>query len=1245
MKCPTRARLAHLCAALMLGSAVMSAQAVTRTDDTEVYTKSGEAFAAPPIVMFYIEYAANLGSDTSCTSLTANGSNLASQCPDFAPLAPYFVYPNDPTALTGTTSTGATLVGSDFSNGKIERFELIRAALKRVLIAQEKAMKIGIVAAHADETNCAGYNEAVHCSNGAYILSAARMVAPATQVLNAAGIDGAFEPTNTTHIATVLANDPERRELLAKLNRLPTPGSSLWHHNQSKEVYFELYRYLAGKPIYNGHNGWNDYTATTPPDVKLGESSDTFSYTTAPGTSGTFNTQFFGPDSLAELNGNYVSPLDQNCQRVFMITVANGAGNQQNDSDTDINKSYAEHGLNMTVANENDGFAQVVGSLYDLDLANAGEETRPGFVINPRLAFADKQNVTSFFFAELASQYNDAADEGGTGSAITLTYDPADLVNKLNKVFSQILSVSTTFVAASIPVNVFNRSEVIDNAYLALFQADKDGKPAWYGDVKKLKLAINADGDLYLKDYRGNPAIGSDGRIAPDTLTFWTNSNGYDITDTTVVTGADPAPAEDGQSDGRAVSRGGSGQKIPGFLNGNVRGLATWSNSVTGARKLYTQNPSTTVPTANGLIDLQWSSISSLWPYLRDPGDTTYSTLLWPQGLAYTGSYTLDGALTPSPTERCFSFATTALSATTATSSLQTTCRVRDLASNVMAYIRGYDVKAVGRNDNETASLRLNTRRWIMGDPLHSRPLPINYGARAGHTQTNPDIRIVVGSNDGFLRMVKNTDSSGSEMGREMWAFMPLDVIRTQKQLMDNNIDPTHPEHPYGVDGSPVAYVKDSNGTIDPAEGDLVQVFFGLRRGGRGYYSLDITNPDAPVYKWGITQRSPGFGEIGYTFSQPVLRYMNWGAGAAPVLIFGGGYDTDKDITGLGTDDDMGRAIYIVNALDGALVWKVIGGDADADYSSVSKSVTSSLMTDSIPSEVTAIDSNSDGCADRVYVGDTGGKVWRVDLPGQPICSSSTPTTGADPRASWKASVLLNLGRHYINDTANDRRFFYAPDVVPSKDSTGNFDAVVIGSGNREHPLGTINNDYMFMFKDRNIYDVLPDTFAAVSAGDLYDTTNNCLQTGTCSLDTALDGGLNLGWKLRLTDAGEKSLASATTLRGVVYFSTYVPASTFDVDGTSSSCTPEGDGYFYAITLDSAQAHFSYFSSLNETTGELTTEDRKRDLKSHGIPSENVYVSFRDGDRSYSGILPSDLDATENMGAQRWQTYWYEKNR
>jgi type IV pilus assembly protein PilY1 len=1275
MKRITSAKFTPIVAALLLGTALSA-----RADDTEVYLDSGRAVNAPPVIMFYMEYDPNLNSAASdnsdpsnpinpCNSLLPDGSDLATECPGFAALEHYFVHATDP---------GASADNNDFADGTISQFEVIRAAMKRALISLGD-IKVGLMLTHNDATGCAGPQPAsTRCSNGAYVLKHAVQLANVPTILQNNAITS-FDARNPVHISTILTADSAKAALFQKLNAIVPAQGNVAHPNQMKEVYFELFRYLTGQDVYNGFNGWDDFASVN--NRNLGQSSDTFQFSNAAGAP-TFNTQYLGWDEAAlDSDTSYRSPLTQHCQKVFMVNLVYGGSARDNNSDTAIEAGFPQ-GMSMAVSNDYSGLVEMVFNLRDYDLASS--------TLGPS-NLVDRQNVTSFFVAGNINNYNAAAAAGGTGAALQLTFNPDKLVNSLQNVLNQILSVSTTFVAASIPVNVFNRSEVIDNAYIALFQANEAGKPAWVGDVKKLKLRIGTDAatgknKLEFIDAQTTPQVAisaTDGRILPTALTYWTNKDGYDIDDvpSPSVTGQDPEPVND--ADGRAVMRGGSGQKIPGFLvaNGTTRGTASWINSATGARRLYTEYwPTTSIP-ANRLMDIQWSNIAYLWYFIRGMNDTAYSTTLWQPitnatgtAVTYSGAWTIDQINSISPATDCYTFSTS--SATVAASTLAALptngCKVKDLASNVLAFMRGYDVNATAAVANQIPALRLNTRRWIMGDPLHSRPLPINYGLRTGYTATNPDIRIIVGSNDGYLRMLKNTGSDGSEIGQEVWAFMPLELMKIQKQLMDNEIvgsTSTRPRHPYGVDGTPVGYIRDGDGTIgtctepgaaSPCD-DQVLIFFGLRRGGRAYYSMDITNPDSPTLKWKITNlsittssntnaSSTDFAELGYTFSQPVVRHMNWGAGVTPVLIFGGGYDTNKDLQSLGTNDTMGRAIYIVNANDGTLVWKATGGVNDTTTVTPSNTVYFNAdMDDSIPSEVTAADSNGDGLVDRVYVGDTGGRVWRVDMPGQTTAGTT------DPRNDWTASMLMNVGRHNTNDRDNDRRFFNAPDVVPTKDTT-NFDAIVIGSGNRENPLGTATSDYLFVYKDRAISGLLPDTFTTVTPTNLFDLTNNCIQMNTCStLTTSEATQFSTGWKIDLTDSGEKALAAATTLRGVVYFSTYVPATAITVvsddpatpedESETASCKPEGKGYFYAISLANAGSMYN-FSTRNETSGTaLNTADRKREMVSGGIPSENVYVSFRQGDETYTGILPSDLNATDDLGSQQWRTFWYEKNR
>jgi type IV pilus assembly protein PilY1 len=322
----------------------------------------------------------------------------------------------------------------------------------------------------------------------------------------------------------------------------------------------------------------------------------------------------------------------------------------------------------------------------------------------------------------------------------------------------------------------------------------------------------------------------------------------------------------------------------------------------------------------------------------------------------------------------------------------------------------------------------------------------------------------------------------------------------------------------------------------------------------------------------------------------------------------------NKDTRGsVGTDDTMGNAIYVVNAETGALIWKARGGGAGAGTTVFEHPG----MVDSIPSTLAVGDTDGDGLTDRLYVGDTGGKVWRVDLEG--------PDT-----SMWKATVLANLGRHSGSlSIATDRRFFHRPDIVQSQDANGLFDAVVIGSGNRPDPLdyGGLTDNFVYMIKDRL---VLPGGGAdsTLTHASFGDVTDNCLQAGSCSID------LEDGWRLGLTEIGEKALSTPLTINGKVFFTTYLPKA-----GTgATACSPsEGGGRLYAVDLQNAFAVLNY-NTADDTSdnpdGADTLADRSVELQSLGIPAEVVSIPP-------NKILRPDLQIDNVDVATRWRTFWY----
>lgn len=1068
----------------MLGlfAAVACVQWQSVAHDIDIYLNASPSNAAEPLVMLTLDYRSNLGSNL-CTEVS----------------------PQNPSGSCGTL-LGDAYSYLDTGPGRVTLFDGMRAAFA-ALFDELDGVKVGFMMNHAN--SCTGSTTAgptkTGCSNGAYVLQGFQ----------------SFDSSDSNGAKAVLMN---------KLWAIPTPGGSLNHPYQGKELYFELFRYLTGQGVYNGHLGWTDFGTSSAANLNVDNAAISW-------------------DATIQRGANYVTPfdnaLDYACSQNFAINVMFQVSNQEDNSDAAMRLAATSGGLG--IAARNFTFPAVVELMYDTDIAS-GQNGWPDI--------DGDQNLTSYFVAaQVNNTTNGYASAGGTAGAIALS-NPGVFLADMRSIFRQILATSTTFVAASVPVNVFNRSDLVDNVFLAQFSVDADGRPRWSGNLKKLKIQESVDEmgstSLTLVDANSSSAIATDGRIEHGALTFWTDAG--------KLPAPDLAADEVAGADGRAIERGGAGQQIPGYIGGTVWSIG--DNNTAATRQLYTEPASGTT-----LLGLGVSQAATL---ATDLGVTVSN------------------------------------------------------APNLIRWIRGQDV------DDEDVDGAINdVRPWLLGAPLHSRPLPINYGARGSYTQSNPDIRILMGAEDGMMHMFTNTSSGGAESGEESWAFMPRSVM-THMRSLRSNLSTT--EHPYTVDGAASTYIvdTDADGTIgedssgNPDVTDKVYAFFGLRRGGYSYYALNVTNPDSPGYLWSIEQDAGDFAELGLTFSSPRVGTVQFGATSTPVLIFGGGYDENKDSAN--SNDSVGNAIFIVNAETGALVWKVTAGAATGSVSAAEYNHVG--MVDSIPSDLAALDTDADGNIDRLYVGDMGGTIWRVDLP------SSTTT---DNRANWFASELANLGMDDLSPAANgnDRRFFHRPDVVFSADDSGAFDAVIIGSGNREDPKETVADNWFYMIKDRNVTSGRVtgtarnhnDYHASTNVNGLGDITNTCINDDACTAD------LSNGWKLQLEATGEKALAPALTAFGSIFFTTFLPEGSTAEAGTS--CAPsEGSGRLYAVNIHTGAPVNNYDASAGSDV-ELVKNDRFDPLSSGGIPAEVVPV----GDF----ILPPDLDLQPNGGRAFWKTFWYEK--
>lgn len=914
-----------------------------------------------------------------------------------------------------------------------------------------------------------------------------------------------------------------KEDLLDKLKAIPEArNGSDAHKLQPKETYYELYSYLNGLEVINGKSPSIDNNFTGAADVP-------------------------GPDTrIIESDGTYASPFDGGdfeCSQLFGITMAMNVANQDDSLDDEIN---AIDGASAANATDNfESFLRFMAS-DSADLVNNTD-------------LDGEQNMINWIISDSGSSGNTAswADAGGTGDGVIFLDDGVNMEAKLKELFTEVLSVSSTFVAASVPVNVFNRTEILDGFYIALFEAEANER--WSGNLKKLRL-IDSDSDGIFDDIvdaNNQSAFDTtDGRIRDDRLSIWTSA--ADLPAPNVAEG------EIDGKDGRAVERGGAGQIIPGF----IAGTASAQNG-SGTRQLFTETLGATALDGDG---------DGLIPF--DADTTTAGVLETDLGAADVAT-----------------------------------------AQKLIMWSRGVDV-----DPSAAVDLTLTAQRdWLLGDAIHSRPIAINYGARTGYSRSNPDIRLFMGSNDGYLRQFRNTnpDADGAtESGEEVWGFIPRELMSNIQALATNDgsfdAPNTDGSHPYGMDGEIVTLVidDDKDGTIE--SGDKVYIYAGMRRGGRSYYAMDVTDPDAPEFLWKIDNNTTGFSDLGLTFSTPVVTTVRYDGTDKNVLIFAGGYDTKKDDTDAdgGRDaDSMGNAIYIVDAVTGALIWSAIDGSGTTTDTIFYKSD----LDHSIPAKVAPLDSNNNGVTDRLYVGDTSGIVWRVDLP------EGSATNHR--RDNWEVTKFADVDDAAVEE---DRRFFHAAELVQTSDDLGNYDGVILGSGDRASPLETTDDNMLFLFKDRETQSGAPSN-TVLDDDDIADVTS-CV-TGTESgcdstTGTLSTNSLQYGWKIQV-DPGEKNLSKPLLADGKVFFTTYSSPS------ASDTCAPlEGTGNLYFVNLRDGTTAFKESTVRDVEVGPGIPAPVTA-LTSDTLLIPNMGADI-DGDGTRDKLAPTG-------GKSHWIYYWRQK--
>jgi type IV pilus assembly protein PilY1 len=487
----------------------------------------------------------------------------------------------------------------------------------------------------------------------------------------------------------------------------------------------------------------------------------------------------------------------------------------------------------------------------------------------------------------------------------------------------------------------------------------------------------------------------------------------------------------------------------------------------------------------------------------------------------------------------------------------------------LIRWMRGEDVL------DEDGNLSTTTRK-SMGDPLHSQPAAIVYGG----TEQSPDVVVYTATNDGYLHAIDGAT------GQELWAFVPKELLANMTRLY---FDPRSKFKNYGLDGNIVPIVKDvdRDGIVESADGDFVQLIFGMRRGGSSYYSLDVTDKNSPELLWHTTLSNSG-----ESWSSPVVARIDISGVTQnadnAVVVIGGGYDTVHDTSAHpAVADGAGAGIHILDLKSGTELWRA-GADVAADLELAS-------MTRAFPNEVRVIDMTGDGLADRMYATDIGGNIWRFD-----VFNNQAPDTLVT------GGVIARLGgKGTATPTAADtRRVYTSPDVslITDNNQQRRYITVSVGSGYRAHPFDLTASDRFYSLRDPDVFTKLTQTqyddYSVATDADLIEVSGQ-----TQTVVTANDRG----WKFTLP-GNEKILADSLTFDDQIFFVAFTP----DSNAAVTCSAGKGTNFLYRVSAINGDPIVPNIDTLSPL---VSDDERKSTLQQGGIaPSPAILFPSPDPD-------------------------------
>ncbi|MBL8522897.1 MAG: pyrrolo-quinoline quinone, partial [Betaproteobacteria bacterium] len=337
--------------------------------------------------------------------------------------------------------------------------------------------------------------------------------------------------------------------------------------------------------------------------------------------------------------------------------------------------------------------------------------------------------------------------------------------------------------------------------------------------------------------------------------------------------------------------------------------------------------------------------------------------------------------------------------------------------------------------------------------------------------------------------------------------------------------------HTYSVDGSPTT-ANIYTGTSPTGAWKTILVA-GLGKGGRGFYALDVTDPDNPKGLWEICSDSSlcaiSDTDMGYSFGQAVITKR--ASDGKWVVVVTSGYNNVGPGTGKGY-------VYVLDAQTGAILRKVT--------TNVGDTTTPSGLSKLSGYAINPIANNT---SVYLYGGDLLGNLWRVDLQVDPPVikhiADLIDTSGKRQSVTTKPEITVIDGKPVIY--IGTGRYLGTDDLS---------DPATLG-------LPWAYQQSIYAIRDKDV-----DYANVRTSGRLVQQTLTDSGTTRTVSSNLVDYANKDGWYIDLnpggTSPGERVNLDIQIASGTVVVVTNVP--------NNNACTVGGDSFLYSFDFKSGAA-------------------------------------------------------------------------